>query len=132
VRLRERLSFEMGLQQVDIRLMDLDPILFYAAVSYEAPGYPGPVLIIQAKERPSGRHWQLAEQWRERMSNEVVVHYVPGGHEGMFKYPHVEILANAMKQSFDWAAGKRKVSNGDGLPAPGAEPVLEEISRGRG
>ncbi len=120
VRLRERLSFEMGLQEVDIRLMDLDPILFYAVTTYRPQLYPGRVLMVQAFERPAGQHWQIATQWRQSICGETIVHHVCGGHEGMFKYPHVETLAAKMKASFEQASKAGKIDHdGDsqsGLP----------------
>lgn len=103
-RKREREGIEMGLQYVDERLMDLDPILFYAASHYDPPPYSGTVLMVQAEETPRGKHWQIGQQWRQPLVGKSVVHCVPGGHDGMFKQPHVETLAAKMRETFEEAA----------------------------
>jgi thioesterase domain-containing protein len=100
-RRREKTAFEMGLQDEDIRLLDIDPILFYAATNYQPPPYSGRVLMVQAAETPAGQHWQMEQQWRQPVSGKSVVHCVQGGHDGMFKYPYVETLAAKMKTSFE-------------------------------
>lgn len=93
-RRRERDVLEMGLQE-DLRLMDLDPVFFYAATHYVPPPYPGSVLMVQAAESPSGAHWQIAQQWGNVVGKSVVL-TVPGGHDSMFRYPYVEILARKL------------------------------------
>jgi len=113
VRFRERLSFKSGRDKVDIRLMDLDPILFYAASTYEPRPYPGRVVVVQSAERPPGQHWQLANQWRGTISGQLIAHRVPGGHVGMFKVPHVDTLAAKLKDSFEEAA-RRPAAESDG------------------
>jgi len=70
MRLRKRLTVEMALQEVDFRLMDLDPMLFNAATTYQPPPYPVRVLMVQAAETPAGEHWQLDVQWRGFMLEE--------------------------------------------------------------
>jgi thioesterase domain-containing protein len=113
MRQREKVAFEMGLQEEDIRLMDIDPILFYAATHYEPPAYEGRVLMVQAAETPAGQHWQMAQQWRKPVAGKSVVHCVAGGHEGMFKYPHVETLAAKMRPTFEQVSnGSKTKSNG--------------------
>ncbi len=110
----QRQALEMGLQDEDIRLMDIDPILFYAATNYEPKPYSGRVLMVQAAETPTGQHWQMAVQWRKPVSGKSVVHCVAGGHDGMFKYPYVETLAAKMKPSFEQLGSVAKIKpNGD-------------------
>lgn len=104
VRRRERVELEMGLQEQDLRLMDLDPILFYAATNYVPPPYSGHVLMIQAAESPSGAHWQINRQWGKAVVGKSIVHRVRGGHDGMFKYPYVEDLAAKMRVAFEGAS----------------------------
>lgn len=134
MRERERMALEMGIKDEDIRLMDLDPILFYAATHYEPPPYSGRVLMVQSDEIPSGRHWQMARQWREPLIGQSLVHCVLGSHDGMFKFPHVETLAAKMRPAFEGvgAATNTKVdgSHSKGsrtvpLPKNGSPPVEE-------
>lgn len=114
MRERERQAIEMGLQDADLRLMDLDPILFYAATHYEPPPYSGRVLMVQADETPSGQHWQMARQWSKAVVGESVVHCVRGGHDGMFKHPYVETMAAKMRPSFEQGStAKSGKTNGD-------------------
>ena len=110
-RRRERDVLEMGLQEKDLRLMDIDPIFFYAATHYVPPPYTGKVLMVQASESRSGAHWQMAQQWGKEVGNKFVVH-VPGGHDSMFRYPHVENLARRLN-----AALAQSQSNEELTPA---------------
>jgi natural product biosynthesis luciferase-like monooxygenase protein len=121
MRRQQKAAFEMGLQDEDIRLMDIDPILFYAATNYQPPPYSGRVLMVQAAETPTGQHWQMAEQWRQPVLGKSVVHCVQGGHDGMFKYPYVETLAAKMKTSFEQVGRAPKAThNGDHPSEPRA------------
>ncbi len=114
MRRQQKTAFEMGLQDEDIRLMDIDPILFYAATNYQPPPYSGRVLMVQAAETPAGQHWQMEQQWRQPVLGASVVHCVEGGHDGMFKYPYVETLAAKMKTSFEQVGATPKIKhNGD-------------------
>jgi len=114
MRRQQKQAFEMGLQDEDIQLLDIDPILFYAATHYDPPPYSGPVLMVQAAETPSGQHWQMGVQWKRPVQGKSVVHCVKGGHDGMFKYPYVETLAAKMKPSFEQVGSVAKIKhNGD-------------------
>jgi thioesterase domain-containing protein len=117
LKLRKRLSVEMALQEADLRLMDIDPILFNAATTYQPPPYPGRALVVQAAETPAGHHWQLDVQWRNTILGKSVVHCVAGGHEGMFKYPYVETLAAKMKPSFEQLGNASKSKHNGGHPS---------------
>jgi natural product biosynthesis luciferase-like monooxygenase protein len=135
---RERVAFEMGLQDEELRLLDIDPILFYAATHYEPPPYSGRVLMVQAAETPSGQHWQMAQQWGQPLVGQSVVHSVAGGHDGMFKYPYVETLAAKIRPAFEQlgngSQAKRNGAHSNGAPAHAArngsakveEPVVQE------
>ena len=121
-RRQERVAFEIGLQDEDIRLMDIDPILFYAATHYDPPPYSGRVLMVQAAETPSGQHWQMGVQWGKPVAGKSTVHCVAGGHDGMFKYPYVETLAAKMKTSFEQVGSvatiRQNGSPSEGRPSP--------------
>jgi natural product biosynthesis luciferase-like monooxygenase protein len=135
LRRRERVAFEMGLQDEDIRLMDIDPILFYAATNYEPAPYEGRVLMVQAAETPSGQHWQMAEQWKQPVVGKSVVHCVAGGHDGMFKYPYVETLAAKMKTALDQVGTVQRGPRGNSNTPPprngsvAKEEVREPVAR---
>lgn len=119
---RERLAILSRLdspdaQLIDMDLMDINPIIVHAANEYEPQPYSGRVLMVQSAEVPTGKHWQMAVQWRQCLLEDPIVHLVQGGHETMFKSPYVEALAGKMKPCFEPPAG-----NGDGeyLEAPAA------------
>ena len=82
MRRRDVAAIEMGLQEEDLRLLDIDPILFYAATHYEPAPYSGRVLMVQAAETPNGQHWQMEQQWRQPLVGKSVVHCVAGGMRG--------------------------------------------------
>ena len=79
-------------------MADLEHILHVASASYEPPPYPGRVALFQAMERPPGRHWDLRLGWREFVTGHLASYDVPGGHEGMFQEPHVQLLACRMRE----------------------------------
>jgi len=114
-RRRERAAIETGIREEDLRMLDLDPILYYAAINYVPPPYSGRVLMVQAVEKPSGKHWQIEQQWSKPVLGPSVVHTVAGGHDGMFKYPFVEPLAAKVKATFEEAFAPRGNSSSHGF-----------------
>jgi aspartate racemase len=76
----------------------LERILHAASTDYDPPPYPGRVALFQAIERPPGPHWDLRFGWRELVTGHLAVYDIPGGHEGMFQEPHVQVLACRMRE----------------------------------
>jgi thioesterase domain-containing protein len=76
----------------------LERILHMASASYHPPSYPGRVALFQALERPPGPHWDLQFGWRQFVTGHLAVYDIPGGHEGMFQEPYVQVLARRMQE----------------------------------
>ncbi len=77
---------------------NFDHIFQVAARNYYPAPYSGRVVILQTTERPTGRHWNLANRWRHLIQGELAVLDVPAGHAEMFHEPHVQVLAAQMKE----------------------------------
>jgi amino acid adenylation domain-containing protein len=76
----------------------VEQILHVASAGYQPPPYQGRVALFQAMERPPGPHWDLRFGWRELVTGHLAAFDIPGGHEGMFQEPHVQLLACRMRE----------------------------------
>jgi amino acid adenylation domain-containing protein len=91
-------SHRLGLSAASGAMAALENILHVASTPYLPPPYPGRVVIFQAAERPRGPHWDLQLGWRELVNGDLETYDVPGGHEGMFQEPHVQVMATRMRE----------------------------------
>jgi amino acid adenylation domain-containing protein len=108
VRSWQRLDYLRAIQNTDGPLeMELDPVLFVACAHYRPQPYSGPVVLFQAVERPSGRHWDLRNVWHELIRGPFQTYDIVGGHDGMFKEPYVEVLGRRMTNSLEQAQKPR-------------------------
>ena len=104
VRFWQRLDYLRSIQHPDGPLeMELNPVFFIACTDYEPQPYRGPVVLFQAVERPSGRHWDLRQVWHRLIRGPFESHDIVGGHDGMFKEPYVGVLGSKMKNSLEQA-----------------------------
>jgi thioesterase domain-containing protein/acyl carrier protein len=97
-KLRVRASHGLGLEARG-GMAGLESILHVASSGYLPPPYPGRMILFQAAERPHGPHWDLRFGWRELVKGHLEVYDVPGGHEGMFQEPHVQVMAGRIRES---------------------------------
>jgi amino acid adenylation domain-containing protein len=79
-------------------IASLESVLHVASAGYLPPPYPGRVVIFQAAERPRGPHWDLRFRWRDLIQGHLEVYDIPGGHEGMFHQPHVQVMAGRIRE----------------------------------
>jgi amino acid adenylation domain-containing protein len=80
-------------------LMELDPVFFMACTNYTPKPYSGHVVHYQAVERPQGRHWDLRYVWQDLIRGPYETYDIVGGHDGMFREPHVAVLGKRLRNS---------------------------------
>jgi len=76
---------------------------YYAMKAYMPQQYDGPVLVIQAQARSLFRVIDPVEGWKQLSTGNLMVHTIPGSHEGIFRSPNVEILAEQLLTYLDQA-----------------------------
>jgi len=79
---------------------EFDWALQIASRNYDPPRYHGRVVMLQTTARPPGRHWDLGNRWRHLIDQLEVID-VPAGHHEMFQEPHVQVLAEQMRERFE-------------------------------
>jgi thioesterase domain-containing protein/acyl carrier protein len=80
-----------------------DRILHLAISDYIPQPYSGALLFFQAAERPMGKYWDLAWEWRELTKDKCVCREIPGDHVTLLKAPNIDILADHLKAALDEA-----------------------------
>jgi aspartate racemase len=80
-----------------------DRILHLAISDYVPQRYSGALLFFQAAERPMGKYWDLAWEWRELTQDQCVCREIPGDHVTLLKAPNIDILADHLKAALDEA-----------------------------
>ncbi len=76
---------------------DSDRLLAYAIASYCPPHYYGRVILFQRSARPIGRYHDPLFGWGG-LAGKLEVHEIPGDHRDMFLEPHVDVLAEKLKE----------------------------------
>ncbi len=74
---------------------------FEAARMYQPESYPGTVTLFRAISRPLLDTHDPETGWQKLAPGRVEVSDIPSSHEGMFKKPHVQYLAQRLKASID-------------------------------
>ena len=69
-----------------------------AAYRYVPQSYPNRVTLFKAAEQPSDSIEQSPTLGWDRLANEVQLHQVPGNHLSLLKQPHVQTLAEQLRQ----------------------------------
>ena len=90
-------------------------VLYLALVDYVPKPYTGSLLFFQAAERPRGKFWDLAWEWRELTDDRCDCREIPGDHVTLLKAPNIDLLAEHLKTALDGAAesrpGKRQTAD---------------------
>jgi amino acid adenylation domain-containing protein len=76
---------------------------YQAMKNYYPQPYPGSMTIIKAHGRPIFDANEPEAGWRTLVLGPIDVATVPGSHEGMFREPHVQDLARALRVSLEKA-----------------------------
>lgn len=76
-------------------------ILHLAIVDYVPRPYTGPLLFFQAAERPIGKYWDLAWEWKELTGDRCDCREVPGDHVTVLKAPNIDLLAENLQSALD-------------------------------
>lgn len=71
---------------------------FRALRAYQPQIYPGKVILFQARTQSLLPGADPVAGWRRLAAGGVERHIIPGSHEGMFKSPHVEVLAAKLRE----------------------------------
>lgn len=71
---------------------------FRALQVYQPQLYAGKVVLFQARTQSFLPAADPVAGWRRLAAGGVEVHIVPGSHEGMFKAPHVRVLAGKLRE----------------------------------
>jgi hypothetical protein len=74
-----------------------------AIKAYLAEPYDQPVLLLQAQTRPLLSTERPEDTWINLARGDLEIINIPGSHEGMFKEPHVQILARELCRHLDQA-----------------------------
>lgn len=73
-----------------------------AANEYRAhEGYQGNFVLFRASESVTGHLKDPTKGWKRILLQEVEIQDVPGNHRTMFKFPHIQILAEKLRASFE-------------------------------
>jgi amino acid adenylation domain-containing protein len=78
-----------------------DRILHLAIAGYVPQPYAGSLLFFQAAERPMGKYWDLAWEWKALAGDQCECREIPGDHVTLLKAPNIDILADYLKTSLD-------------------------------
>jgi thioesterase domain-containing protein/acyl carrier protein len=68
---------------------------------YQPKAYPGRITLFQAQARPLFSLFYPELGWKRLALNGVEVKQIPGSHEGMFKEPYVQILAEELRRCIE-------------------------------
>jgi thioesterase domain-containing protein/acyl carrier protein len=68
--------------------------------NYIPQAYPGQVTLFRAKSRPLLNPYDPEIGWQQLAPGKVDVRDVPGSHEGMFRKPNVDYLAQQLRNCF--------------------------------
>jgi thioesterase domain-containing protein len=79
-------------------------ILHLAIADYVPRPYAGPLLFFQAAERPLGKYWDLAWEWKELTGDRCDCRETPGDHVTVLKAPNIDLLAENLKAALDATA----------------------------
>jgi thioesterase domain-containing protein len=79
---------------------------YQAKQAYQPGAYEGRVTLFRATVRPLLSTYDPEAAWKEIARGPLDVINVPSSHEGMFRTPHVNFLAEQLKQRIDQAFGK--------------------------
>ncbi|MDZ4347202.1 MAG: amino acid adenylation domain-containing protein, partial [Candidatus Binatia bacterium] len=85
------------------RFVELLKSDFQATRNYELQLYPGRVTLFKAGEELEGTSPDPTLGWREWAVEEVEVHVVAGNHANMVYEPHVEVLAEKLRDCLNHA-----------------------------
>jgi thioesterase domain-containing protein/acyl carrier protein len=85
------------------RFVELLKSDFQATRNYELQLYPGRVTLFKASEELAGTSPDPTLGWREWALAGVDVHVVPGNHANMVYEPHVEVLAEKLRDCLNHA-----------------------------
>jgi aspartate racemase len=83
-----------------------------AAREYVPQIYPGKVALFRAINQSAPEGWSVDPKrgWGKLASGELEVYEVPGGHNSMFREPHVRMLAEKLRVSINNATAKKVTS----------------------
>lgn len=82
-----------------------------AVSKYLPQSYNGRVILFRTQSRPLLCTYNPEIEWRKLTENNVELHEIPGFHEGIFKEPHVQVLAGLLRKSIK-NASNTSVENG--------------------
>jgi thioesterase domain-containing protein/acyl carrier protein len=85
------------------RFVELLKSDFQATRNYELHLYPGRVTLFKAGEELAGTSPDPTLGWSQWASGSVEVHVVPGNHANMVYKPHVEVLAEKLRDCLNHA-----------------------------
>ena len=82
---------------------------YQAMKNYVPRPYAGNVTLFRAQNRPLLNVFDPELGWQELTPGRVSVYDIPSSHEGMFKKPHVNYLAEKLKALLDHTQVVRRV-----------------------
>ena len=96
-------SYQTGQENRLSGTEECNRILHLAIAQYTPQPYPGSLLFFQASDRPSGKYWDLAWEWKELAGPRCDCREVPGDHVTVLKPPNIDTLAEHLKSALDSA-----------------------------
>lgn len=88
---------DAGLEQVR-RLLHVYACNIRSQETYVPQTYSDPIILYRAAERPAGRPQDETYGWYTLTASGVTVHVIPGDHFSMLQPPHVQILADSLRE----------------------------------
>jgi thioesterase domain-containing protein len=76
---------------------DLEKILFLAASSYKPKALACPTVLFRGNDWPIASAGDPYFGWRELLTGRSETYDIPGDHEGIFREPNVEVLAEQLR-----------------------------------
>lgn len=90
-------------------------LLHLSIIDYVPKPYAGELLFFQAAERPVGKYWDLAWEWKDLTGDGCDCRETPGDHVTLLKPPNIDLLAEHLKMALDAASQstsrKRRVTD---------------------
>jgi hypothetical protein len=93
---------------------DIAQILRFAMKRYKPSPYTGRFAYFQAKDQTWKRYLNRKTIWRSLVGENGEFHVVPGDHGSIMEAPHIEVLAEQLRQTILKVAAERSRDNDAG------------------
>ncbi len=103
-------SYGAGAQNQSAGDEESNRVLHLAMMEYVPKPYHGSVLFFQAAQRPMGKYWDLAWEWKALAGDQCVCREIQGDHVTLLKPPNIDILADDLKSALDASVARESLN----------------------